>query len=412
MFKRKSSSAVLLGSAAAFMAACSAQNTAKAINVLDVLKAPWVAERWLSYDSWVGLSKMFTLAEMFVSLPVLCLAALWVAYNGLIIAGIYSVVKGARDYSKQRESKAMLEKLNEDKTKVDEFAKKMFKEEDFSFIEKVEEKYGKKYSDSLKENFLIYLLKCEVGSETKSCEEYFKDFVLDHPETYDHFKQYKDNAEKDYGLIGPKVVTKEDKDFIDKELPKLTDELGFLKKKRSFKNDEDIFKNFLSSYVEYCHLCNKRSKEEKEKDNLDSNSKDRNSLSAKEYFFGAYMNSIPAEKAIKGFSYLISGGNDYSVSNYWIEEDENYGLTYKNKFICKRVLNYVSNEEYDMFNKMLRKASGKETDGVKDRFKNYVFYLHECNKNFKKAEKGFKDFCEESKISFENLNKVTAENNS
>ena len=414
MFKRKSSSAVLLGSAAASMAACSAQNTAKAINVLDVLKAPWVAERWLSYDSWVELNKMVgvnPLVAIFICLPALCLAAAWVAYNGLIIAGVCSVIKGVLNCAKQKRNKAMLKEIDENSgeniDKIDEFTKKLFNKEDFSFVEKIEAKYGKGYSDSLKESFLKYLLKSEVGTKTISCEKYFEDFVLDNPESEEYFNKYKNNAEKDYGLIGPKVVTKDDKKFIEEELPKLKEELDFLKKNSSagkneekdspekefnFENDEGIFESFRSSYIKYCHLCNKREKAEKQEDK-----KKRNSLTAKEYFFGAYTNNISAEKAINGFEYLVSGGNDYSVSKYWSEKGKSYGLKYKNQYFSK-VLNYVSNEEYDLFNEMLRKASGKETDRVKDCFKDYVIYLHGCNKKFEKAEKSFKNFLEEGKI--------------
>jgi|GEM_PF-3012701 len=448
MFKRKSSSAVLLGSAAASMAACSAQNTAKAsLNiyfdilyevlqqvhnrggnvtglcknftwknyVLDALKLPWSLYRGFSYDSWVALFREFRKDPFFGVLigpfAVMILGPVWLAVQGFLIRVIYLFIKKTLNDHKQKENDAMLERLKKGTKKYDDVAKEWFSKEDFEFIKNIEEKYGEEYSNSLKESFLKYLLKCKVGIKTKSCAEYFKDFVLDNSESEEYFYKYKDDAKKDYGLIGPKVVTEGDKKFIDKELPKLTDELGFLKKNMNFESDKNVFEDFRKSYVEYCHLCNKRSKEEKEKDNLDSNNKDRNSLSAQEYFFGAYMNGISAKKAINGFEYLASGGNDYSVSKYWIEEDEHYGLTYKNKFIREGVLNYVSDGDAKLFDKMVKKFSGKKADEVKECFKNYVSYLHCCNKQFKKAEKGFKDFCNKANISFENLDKVTAEEN-
>lgn len=427
--KRKSSSAVLLGSAAASMAACSAQNTAKAsLNiyfdilgeatkpyhpdvaglcknftwknyVLDALKLPWSIYRWISYDSWVSFLKQINQAQsgllvMFAGLPLFMWACVWLAVQAGVIYSVYSGIKGVLKYSKTRKNKAMLKELNEKNTlNIDKFAKKVFKKEDFSFIEKIQAKYGKEYSDSLKERFLLYLL---GGNEYKSCEKYFEDFVLDHPESDDYFNRHKNVAEKDYGLIGPKVVTQEDKKFIDEEFSSLKEELEFLKEKRKFKSDQDTLEDFLSSYVEYCHLCNKRKKEEKE---LEKSGK--NSLSAKEYFFGAYMNNISAKTAINGFEYLAPGGNDYSVNKYWNAKDKGYGLRYENTLYSPNNLNDVSYEDSELFEKMLIKSSNEKE--VKDCFKEYVFYLHDCNKQFKKAEKGFKAFFEEKNIPIEGL---------
>lgn len=290
----------------------------------------------------------------------------------------------------------------------------MLTETDEIFIKNIEAKFSENYAKKLekeyREKVLETLLKNEDRpEELKNCRTYFKVFTLNNPESDKHFEKNKDNPEKDYGLMGINRFSYDDLKFINEELPKMKDEINFLKKSRNFENDEDVIKDIRKFIAECYHFCNitRRS----------------TLLNGRTCFWCLYMNGVNIGYIEKNYEEIddrltqfVCIGNDFSLEKNWYNKEKNYGLlnddfgaifhgytifkkikdTQSNK-ISKDLINLVEDEEYNRYIKILS-TNGNSAEKVKDAFRKYVFYLHECNKEIKKAEKGFDNFLKEENV--------------
>ena len=417
---KKFMSTLLVGASAASLAASAAANISSAgvSNFLKYLNKPWQAYKWFTFDmvpeAWTSPTvdcNPFLPLEGGLALS-LWLIGQWVVVE--IASGAVCLIYESIKKQKFKNKLATLIKEHGD----DEYifhVDDLLTKEDETFINSIEEKYGQDYTKKLEKEYrkkvLENMLKNEYRpEELKNCEIYFKVFTLNNPESDKYFEKNKDNSEKDYGLMGINRFSADDLKFINEELPQMKDEIKFLKEKKIIKNDEDVVKDVRNFIAECYHFYNKNKK--------------YTFLDGRMWFWRLYMNGVKnignIEKDYKKIddrvTQFVCIGSDFSVEKNWYNKEKNYGLlnddfgaifrsytifkkikdTRSNK-ISKGLINLVKDEEYKRYIEILS-TNENSAEKVKNAFRKYVFYLHKCNKEIKKAEKGFDDFLKEENV--------------
>lgn len=388
-----------------------------------IIKAPWSAYKWVTFDmvpkvfsQKVDPVGIFTPVAMLAhSILGVTAAFAWLAVQAAVVCAVgatiyvpYKLMKNIRLKNKISE----LENKYYDGYifKVDG----LLTETDEIFIKNIEAKFGENYAKKLEKEYrkkiLDILLENEDRpEELKNCKTYFEStFVVNNPESEKYFTENKYKPEKDYGLIGPNRFSADDLKFINEELPKMKDEIDFLKKLRNFENDEDVIKDVRKFIAECYHFCNKNK---------------YTSLDGRMWFLCFYMKDVRNIDEIKKINedlvtQFICIGSDFSVEKNWYKKEKNYGLLnddldyackmrkrikdVQSKRISRGLINLVKKEEYEKFREIAMRPVGDKNyemvEKVKNAFKKYVFYLHGCNKEIKKAEKGFDDFLKDEKV--------------
>jgi len=382
------------------------------------LKKPFTFYKWVTFDmvpeaftrSTPDLHPLQPFVEMGALFLWLVVQGVVVSIAGITVCSIYKSIKKQKFKNKVNQ----LEKKygNDYIFKING----LLSEEDGRFIENIKGKYGEDYSKELEKEYRKKVLESMLenkdrSKELENCKTYFESiFVVNNPESEKYFTENKDKPENDYGLIGPNRFSRYDLKFIDKELPKMKHEIDFLKKLRNFKNDKDVIKDVRKFIAECYHFYNKNKK--------------YTFFDGRIWFLCLYMNGVKNigdigknyEEIDNKVTQFACIGNDFSLEKNWYDKEKNCGLLnddfgailrsykmYKKIEVTQSdrtgmgLINLVKDEEYRKYIEIL--STNKNLDEkVRDAFRKYVFYLHECNKEIKKAEKGFDDFLKDEKV--------------